>query len=95
MRREHAQVVSTPDPDHTHDIHDLITHPTPYLRLGALARYWGISRSRVLVRIKTGALPAVRLGPRLWRVPVEAARAYERRMRVRTTMLPFRRNEAK
>ena len=74
---------------------DLATHPLPYLRLGALARYWGVSRARLLARIKAGALPAVRLGPRLWRVPVEAARLYERQVRVRTTMLPFRRNEAR
>jgi excisionase family DNA binding protein len=60
-------------------IPDLTAHAVPYLTIGQLAGYLHVSRRQILKQIQSGSLPAVRLGPRLYRIPVSAAREFERR----------------
>jgi excisionase family DNA binding protein len=60
-------------------ITDLATHAAPYVTIAELAEYWAVSRQQIYKRIETGALAAIRLGARLYRVRTRAALAYERR----------------
>ncbi len=61
-------------------IRDLRTHPASYVSVGELAEYWDISRERVYHHIENGALVAVRLGPRSYRIRREHALEFEERM---------------
>ena len=63
-------------------IQSLSDHPTPYVTIGELAEYWGVSRLQVSKHIDTGALEAVRLGPLLLRIRRGAALAFERSVEV-------------
>lgn len=58
---------------------DVLTHDESFVTVGQLADYWHISRRQVLKLIETGALEAVRLGPKTYRIPTRAAADLERR----------------
>jgi excisionase family DNA binding protein len=61
-------------------IRDLAKHPSAYVTVGELAEYWEVSRRRVYLHIEEGALPAMRLGPRSYRIRTNAAAEFERRI---------------
>lgn len=63
-------------------IHYLESHGQPYVTVGALAEYWVVSRKQIYKQIDAGTLPAIRLGPRLYRIPTEQARAFEQLARL-------------
>ena len=63
-------------------IRDLSTHPAHYLTVAELADYWAVSRQQIYKRIESGALGAIRLGSRIYRVPAHVALEYERRVSV-------------
>ena len=63
-------------------IHDLGTHPARYVTVAQLAEYWAVSRRQILKRIESGALDAIRLGSRLYRIRTETALEFERRAAV-------------
>jgi excisionase family DNA binding protein len=63
-------------------IRDLAAHPARYVTIAELAEYWAVSRRQIYKRIESGALGAIRLGSRLYRVNVQAALDYERRASV-------------
>jgi hypothetical protein len=58
-------------------IKDLKTHPAPYVRVSALARYWDCDPATLYRDIDKGALAVERHGPsgRI-RVPTDEARRY-------------------
>ncbi len=58
-------------------IRDLSTHLNPYVSVGELASYWRVSRKQIYKQIEAGTLPAIRLGPRLFRIRTEVARTFE------------------
>ncbi len=60
-------------------IRDLATHDSHYVTVAELADYWGVSRHQIYKQIESGALRAVRLGVRLYRVPTKAALDFEGR----------------
>jgi len=62
---------------------DLDTHPTSYVSVADLAEYWEVSRQRIYKHIEDGLLPALRLGPRCFRVNTKAAVAFERMLSTR------------
>jgi excisionase family DNA binding protein len=66
-------------------IRDLTTHPVPYVSVGDLANYWGVSRKQIYKHIEAGTLPAIRLGPRLFRVRTTVAREFEESARMMPT----------
>lgn len=43
-----------------------------FLRVDEVASLLGISKATVIARIKRGDLPGVKLGRRLWRIPLDA-----------------------
>jgi excisionase family DNA binding protein len=47
---------------------DLSNHARPFVSIRELTQYWGVSRHELYKQIDAGTLPAVRLGPRLFRV---------------------------
>jgi hypothetical protein len=58
-------------------IKDLQTHPEPYVRVSALAKYWAVDPSTLYRDIEKGALAVDRHGPsKRIRVPTEEARRY-------------------
>jgi excisionase family DNA binding protein len=59
-------------------IHDLASHSAPYVTIGELALYWGVSRRQVRKYIDAGKLEATMLGPRLVRIRTDAALELER-----------------
>jgi excisionase family DNA binding protein len=59
-------------------LRDLSTHPEPYVTIGELAAYWLVSRKQLYKQIDAGTLPAIRLGPRLFRIRTADARKFER-----------------
>jgi len=63
-------------------IRDLSTHPAHYLTVAELAGYWAVSRQQIYKRIESGALGAIRLGSRIYRIPAHMALEYERRASV-------------
>ena len=63
-------------------IHDLAAHPMSYVTIAELAEYWAVSCQQIYKRIDSGALQAIQLGSRLYRVRTTAALEYERRVRV-------------
>lgn len=60
----------------------LESHGEPYVTVGALAEYWLVSRKQIYKQIEAGTLPAIRLGPRLYRIPTERAREFEESARL-------------
>jgi excisionase family DNA binding protein len=64
---------------------DLATHDSHYLTIAELADYWAVSRHQIYKHIESGALRAVRLGTRLYRVPRQAALDFERRVSIAGT----------
>jgi excisionase family DNA binding protein len=63
-------------------IRDLSTHPVPYVSVGDLACYWVVSRKQIYKQIDAGTLPAIRLGPRLFRIRTMDARTFEQQARM-------------
>jgi len=63
-------------------IRDLAAHPARYVTIAELAEYWAVSRQQIYKRIESGALEAIQLGSRLYRVRTAAALEYERRAKV-------------
>jgi excisionase family DNA binding protein len=63
-------------------IRDLATHPLAFVSVGELASYWRISRRQIYKQIDAGTLPAIRLGPRLFRIRTSVARAFEESARL-------------
>ena len=61
---------------------DLSTHPEPYVSVGGLAEYWGVSRKQIYKQLDAGTLKAIRLGPRLYRIHTSDAREFEERARL-------------
>jgi excisionase family DNA binding protein len=49
-------------------IEALSSHPRPFVSIRELAEYWGVTRHELYKQIDAGTLPAVRLGPRLYRI---------------------------
>jgi excisionase family DNA binding protein len=52
-----------------------------FVTVRQLAEYWDVSRKHVLKLIVTGALESIRLGPKTYRVRVQAALDFEQRHR--------------
>jgi excisionase family DNA binding protein len=63
-------------------IRDLSTHPLAFVSVGELASYWRISRRQIYKQIEAGTLPAIRLGPRLFRIRTSVARTFEESARL-------------
>jgi excisionase family DNA binding protein len=63
-------------------IRDLSTHSVAYVSVGELANYWRISRKQIYKQIESGTLPAIRLGPRLFRIRTSVAREFEESARM-------------
>jgi excisionase family DNA binding protein len=70
-------------------IRDLATHTTRYVTIAELAEYWAVSRQQIYKRIESGALEAIQLGSRLYRVPASAALDYEHRAAVTQNVAKF------
>ena len=49
-------------------IQELSSHARPFVTIRELAQYWGVSRHELYKQLEAGTLPAVRLGPRLYRI---------------------------
>ncbi len=60
----------------------LASHDQAYCTVGDLAESWQVSRKQIYKQIEAGTLPAIRLGPRLFRIPTEKAREFEERARL-------------
>jgi excisionase family DNA binding protein len=60
-------------------LHDLKSHPQPYVTVAELAAYWLVGRKQIYKQIDAGTLPAIRLGPRLFRIRTTDALEFERR----------------
>lgn len=65
-------------------IQDLASHPAAYVSVEELARYWGVSRTRLRKYIESGELEAMVLGPRLVRISTRAALELEQGIRTGT-----------
>ena len=59
-------------------ITNLNTHAASYVTVAELAEYWDVTRQLVYKHIQSGLLPAMRLGPRCFRVRTVDAVAFER-----------------
>jgi hypothetical protein len=60
-------------------IKDLRTHPAPFVRVSALAKYWDCDPSTLYRDIEKGALVVERHGPsERIRIPTQEARRYGR-----------------
>jgi len=59
-------------------LHDLKSHPEPYVTVADLAAYWLVGRKQIYKQIDAGTLPAIRLGPRLLRIRTIDAIEFER-----------------
>jgi excisionase family DNA binding protein len=64
-------------------IRDLAAHPAHFVTVAELAEYWAVSRQQIYKRIESGALEAICLGSRLYRVRTAVALEYERRASVK------------
>jgi excisionase family DNA binding protein len=60
-------------------VRDLTSHEKPFVTTADLADYWGVSRRHIHKQIEQGDLPAVRLGPRSFRVATQDAVEFEKR----------------
>jgi excisionase family DNA binding protein len=59
-------------------IHNLANHTAPYVTVRELAEYWRVSQRQIRQRVATGHLSGLRLGPRICRISVASALAFER-----------------
>ncbi len=59
-------------------ITNLSTHAASYVSVAELAEYWEVTRQLVYKHIQAGSLPAMRLGPRCFRVRTTDALDFER-----------------
>jgi excisionase family DNA binding protein len=59
-------------------ITNLNTHAASYVTVAELAEYWDVTRQLVYKHIQSGLLPAMRLGPRCFRVRTKDAVDFER-----------------
>jgi len=59
-------------------IESLASHPRRYVTVAELAEYWSVSQKQIRKHIRDGAVEAIRLGPRLYRVHISAAIEFER-----------------
>ena len=59
-------------------ITNLESHPSRYVSVHELMNYWGVSRHQLYKQIEAGTLPAIRLGPRLYRIDANEALKFER-----------------
>ena len=59
-------------------ITNLANHTAPYVTVRELAEYWRVSQKQIRRRVAEGHLTGLRLGPRICRINVESARAFER-----------------
>jgi excisionase family DNA binding protein len=64
-------------------LHDLASHPEPYVTVAELAEYWLVGRKQIYKQIDAGTLPAIRLGPRLLRIRTADALEFERHANMR------------
>jgi len=62
---------------------DLAAYSGPFVTVRQLSEYWDVSRKHILKLIETGRLESIRLGPKTYRVRVDAALEFERRNRSR------------
>jgi excisionase family DNA binding protein len=62
---------------------DLVAYSGAFVTVRQLAEYWDVSRKHVLKLIDTGDLESIRLGPKTYRVRVQAAVEFEQRNRSR------------
>ena len=60
---------------------DLLTYSGAFVTVRQLSEYWDVSRKHVLKLIETGSLESIRLGPKTYRVRVQAALDFESRSR--------------
>lgn len=60
-------------------ISDLLAYPGAFLTVRQLSEYWDVSRKHVLKMIETGRLESIRLGPKTYRVRVQAVLDFEER----------------
>lgn len=59
-------------------ITNLANHAAPYVTVRELAEYWRVSQKQIRQRVADGRLSGLRLGPRICRISVASARAFER-----------------
>jgi excisionase family DNA binding protein len=59
-------------------INNLATHAAPYVTVRELAEYWRVSQKQIRQRVAAGHLSGLRLGPRICRISVTSALAFER-----------------
>jgi excisionase family DNA binding protein len=57
---------------------NLALHTEKYVTVAQLAAYWQVSPKQIYKQIDAGTLPALRLGPRLYRIRTTAALDFER-----------------
>jgi excisionase family DNA binding protein len=62
---------------------DLVAYSGAFVTVRQLSEYWDVSRKHVLKLIETGCLESIRLGPKTYRVRVQAALEFEQRNRSR------------
>ena len=53
------------------------SHSRRYVTTSELAEYWAVSRKQICKQIEAGTLPAIRLGPRLFRIRTQDALEFE------------------
>ena len=63
-------------------IRNLTTHTAPYVSVAGLASYWRVNCQQLYKQIEAGTLPAIRLGPGIYRISTTAAREFEERARI-------------
>ena len=63
-------------------IRNLATHTASYVSVAGLASYWRVNCKQLYKQIETGTLPAIRLGPGIYRISTTAAREFEERARI-------------
>jgi excisionase family DNA binding protein len=59
-------------------IQNLANHAAPYVTVRELAEYWRVSQKQIRQRVAAGQLSGLRLGPRICRISVASALAFER-----------------
>ena len=58
---------------------DLVAYSGAFVTVRQLSEYWDVSRKHVLKLIESGCLESIKLGPKTYRVRVQAALEFERR----------------
>jgi excisionase family DNA binding protein len=58
-------------------IYNLADHGVSYVTVRELAEYWRVSQKQIRRRVAAGYLQGLRLGPRLCRITVASALAFE------------------